>query len=83
MLKAAAYARYSTDHQTENSIAYQMNKIREYCAKNDIVISHEYKDETQSGTNMDRSDFMDMVDAAAGMSLMQLSFMISPVAAAT
>ena len=64
-MKAAEYGRYSTDKQTENSIAYQFNKIREYCKKNDIEIVASYSDEAQSGTNMDRQGFIDMVAAAA------------------
>ncbi len=63
-MKAAAYARFSTDKQTENSIAYQFNKIQEYCAKNSIQIVSFYSDEAESGTNMDRQGFIDMVAAA-------------------
>lgn len=63
-MKAAAYARFSTDKQTENSIAYQFNKIREYCDKNGIQIVSYYSDEAESGTNMDRPGFIDMVAAA-------------------
>lgn len=63
-MKAAAYARYSTDKQTENSVAYQFNKIREYCRENGIEISAYYSDEAESGTNMDRIGFIDMVASA-------------------
>ena len=48
---AAAYARYSTDLQTENSIAYQMNAIEDYCSANQIHIVKSYKDDAYSGTN--------------------------------
>lgn len=65
MLKAAAYARYSTDKQTDNSIAYQFNKIQEYCGKNGIQIVSFYSDEAESGTNADRQGFIDMIAAAA------------------
>ncbi len=61
IMKAAEYGRYSTDKQTENSIAYQFNKIREYCKKNDIDNVTSYSDEAQSGTNTDRKGFIDMV----------------------
>lgn len=44
-MKAAAYARYSTDRQTENSIAYQLQEIRSYCQANDIPIVATYTDE--------------------------------------
>ena len=63
-MKAAEYGRYSTDKQTENSIAYQFNKIREYCKKNNIEIVASYSDEAQSGTNTDRKGFIDMIAAA-------------------
>ena len=56
-MKAAAYARYSTDRQTENSIAYQLQEIRSYCQANDIPIVATYTDEGCSGTNADRAGF--------------------------
>lgn len=63
-MKAAAYARYSTYRQTENSIAYQLEKIQQYCKDNDISISAYYTDEAQSGTNIDRDGFRNLVSAA-------------------
>lgn len=63
-MKAAAYARYSTDKQTNNSIAYQMDKIREYCSAHDIDIVRSYADEAETGTNMQRESFIEMVAAA-------------------
>lgn len=63
---AAAYARYSTDKQTENSIAYQMSKIESYCSEHNILIGAKYIDEGFSGTNTMRQGFQQMVtDAAA------------------
>ena len=64
MLRAAAYARYSTDNQTENSIAYQMAGIDAYCAKHDISIVARYIDEAKSGTNTNREDYQRMCAAA-------------------
>lgn len=61
---AAAYARYSTDNQTENSIAYQMHEITGYCAKNNIKLTHSFIDEGESGTNTDRNGFQSMIKAA-------------------
>lgn len=59
---AVAYARYSTDKQTQNSIAYQLNAINTYCAQNDIKISQIYTDEAESGTSEDSRDgFLDML----------------------
>jgi len=63
-LRAAAYARYSTDRQTENSIEYQLAEIRRYCAEHEIPLAATYTDEGRSGTNADRPGFQAMVAAA-------------------
>ena len=63
-MKAAAYARYSTDLQTENSIVYQLDKIRAYCKENDITLCAVYTDEAQSGTNLERPGFQSLLKAA-------------------
>ncbi|MDL2238145.1 recombinase family protein [Christensenellaceae bacterium OttesenSCG-928-K19] len=62
--QAALYARYSTDNQTDNSIAYQMQAMQAYCAQNDIKIVATFQDEAESGTNTDRKDFNNMLAAA-------------------
>lgn len=64
MLTAAAYARYSTDKQTDNSIAYQLTEIRAYCEDKQISIVATYTDEGQSGTNTDRPGFLALMAAA-------------------
>jgi len=61
-MKAAAYARYSTDRQTDNSIAAQLDAIIAYCQKNNISIARTYVDEAQSGTNMNRQGFMNLLN---------------------
>ena len=63
-MRAAAYARYSTDKQTDNSIAYQLDAIRKYCREHDITIVATFADEAESGTNTDREGFRQMVAAA-------------------
>lgn len=63
-MNAAAYARYSTEHQTSSSIAYQMRKIEEYCKAHDITITARYADEACSGTNTDRPAFQELCQAA-------------------
>lgn len=63
-IRATAYARYSTDRQTENSIAYQMNAIQEYCNKNDIFLVSFFSDEAFSGTNTERPGFQSMLASA-------------------
>lgn len=60
-MKAAAYARYSTDMQTENSIAYQFIAIKKYCTDKGISIVSYYFDEAQSGTNTDRQGFRNLI----------------------
>lgn len=64
IMKAAAYARYSTDNQTENSIEYQLQEIRAYCSTHDIQIVATFTDEGCTGTNADRRGFQAMLDAA-------------------
>ncbi len=63
-MRAAAYARYSTDKQTDNSIAYQLDRIGAYCLANGIEIVATYADEAESGTNMARPQFLAMLQAA-------------------
>ena len=63
-MNAVAYARYSTDKQTENSIAYQLSKITEYCNKNKITLTGVYSDEACSGTNTNRTGFQTMLSDA-------------------
>lgn len=63
-MNAAAYARYSTDNQTENSIAYQMNAIQKYAHAHSITLCAFYSDEAESGTNTDRQAFREMLSAA-------------------
>lgn len=62
---AAAYARYSTDLQTENSIDYQLAAIEKYAAENNISITHRFIDEGFSGTNTDRQGFQSLMAGAA------------------
>ena len=64
MISAAGYARYSTNNQTENSIAYQMHEITGYCAAHNIRLTHTFIDEGKSGTNTNRDGFQDMLRAA-------------------
>lgn len=63
-MKASAYARYSTEHQTSSSIEYQMRKIDEYCHANNITIVKRYSDEAYSGTNTNRPAFQQLCEDA-------------------
>ncbi len=60
----AAYARYSTDLQTDNSIAYQFAAIEKYCESNNLVIVDKFADEAMTGTNINRPDFLKMRENA-------------------
>ena len=55
-MNAAAYARYSTDSQTENSIAYQMEAIETYCARHGLTLVKKYCDEAKTGTSISKRD---------------------------
>ena len=76
-MNAVAYARYSTDKQTDNSIAYQLSQITEYCNKNKITLTGVYSDEACSGTNTNRTGFQEMISAAKQKNLKLLSYMTS------
>jgi len=60
-LKAAAYARYSSDNQREESIDAQLRAIREYCQKNGITLVKIYTDEAKTATTDDRPGFLQMI----------------------
>ena len=65
MLRAAIYARYSSDNQRHESIETQFRICEDYCRqKGYLVVSH-YKDEAKTGrTTVGRDDFQKMlVDA--------------------
>lgn len=59
-MRAVAYARFSSDDQREESIDAQMRAIKEYAARNDIVIIKEYTDEAQSARSDRRPAFQRM-----------------------
>lgn len=63
-MQAAAYARYSTEHQSENSIEAQLNGINDYCRANDIEVVRTYIDEAQSGTSTNRTGFQNLIRGA-------------------
>lgn len=66
-MKAAIYARFSSDNQREESIMAQLRACREYCRQKGYVIVREYTDEAYSARTDDRPDFQRMIsDARAG-----------------
>lgn len=64
MPNAVAYARYSTDNQDENSIAYQMDAIQTYCKKHELSLVNLYADEARTGYNDKRDNFQRMIEDA-------------------
>lgn len=63
-MRAAAYARFSTERQTENSIDTQLATISRYCRDNGHSVVSTYVDMAMSGTNTDRPDFQRMIEGA-------------------
>ena len=60
-IKAVAYARFSSDMQRHESIDAQLRAIREYAARNNILIVGEYIDRAKTATNDQRPQFLQMV----------------------
>lgn len=58
--KAFAYARYSSDHQRNESIDAQLRAINKYADENNILIVKTYIDEAKSGTTDNRPQFLKM-----------------------
>ncbi len=68
VINAAAYARFSSDNQREESIDAQLYIIREYAAKNGYQIIREYTDEAKSARTDNRPSFLSMIrDATMGL----------------
>ncbi len=61
-MKAAIYARYSSDTQREESIEGQIRECTEYAEYNDIEIVGQYIDRAFSAKTDDRPDFLRMVN---------------------
>lgn len=63
-MRARGYTRYSTDKQTDSSLEYQAEKIREYCKINGIILDKIYEERAKTGTNTDRGEFQKLLIAA-------------------
>lgn len=67
-MKAAVYARYSSDNQREESIDAQVRAIKDFCTNKNIHIVKTYFDEARSATTDDRPNFLQMVkDSELGL----------------
>jgi len=63
-MKVAAYARYSSENQREESIEAQLAAIEEFCRKEGHVIVATYIDRAMSATTDNRPEFLRMIDDA-------------------
>ena len=61
MVNAVIYARFSSHNQQEQSIDGQLRACREYAARNELNIIHEYCDRAKTGTNDKRPEFQKML----------------------
>lgn len=62
--KAVCYCRYSSTNQREESITKQLDKIEEYCKRNNLDLVDRYIDEAKTGTNDNRDGFQQMMEDA-------------------
>lgn len=60
-LPAAAYVRFSSDNQREESIDAQLRAIEEYAKKNDFSVIRVYADRAKSATSDKRPQFLEMI----------------------
>lgn len=66
-MRAALYARFSSDNQNPTSIEDQLADCRAHAVRQGWTICREYADHALSATSMDRPEFQRMIaDAAAG-----------------
>ena len=61
MIRAAAYARYSSDNQRDESIDAQLRAIHKFADENGYQIVREYIDCAKTGTNDRREEFQRMI----------------------
>ncbi len=66
-IKAVIYARYSSDHQREESIEGQLRVCEDYAHRNNMTILHTYADRAMTGRSDQRPEFQMMVRDAATM----------------
>jgi len=60
-VRAAVYARFSSDNQRDESIDAQLRAINEYAKRNDIIIVAEYIDRAKSAMTDNRPEFLTMI----------------------
>ncbi len=69
MKKAVIYARFSSEHQHQESIEAQVAECREYCAKKGYMVVKVYADRALSGTETTKRDSYNamLADARKGL----------------
>lgn len=60
-MRAAIYARFSSDNQREESIDAQIRAIKEYSQRNGYEVVKNYIDEARTATTDDRPKFLQMI----------------------
>src|ERR1700722_9197960 len=69
MLRAAIYARYSSDNQNDKSVEDQITLCRELCAREGLTVVAVFDDRAISGTSVaNRPGFQKMMQAAEARS---------------
>ena len=65
-MKAAIYARYSSENQSEKSIDDQVRVCKRYCSEHELTVSdeHIYVDEAISGSLINRPGLQTLEKAA-------------------
>ena len=67
-MNAVIYARYSSDHQREESIEGQLRECKEYADRNDMVVIKTYIDRALSAKTDNRPEFQRMIkDSTKGL----------------
>ena len=61
IVKAVAYARFSSDNQRDESIDAQLRAINEYTDRNNIKIVKVFADRAKSATSANRPEFQNMI----------------------
>src|SRR5215831_5290860 len=62
MIRAAIYARYSTDLQSDRSIEDQINECLSYAERNKVTVIETYADRARSGSSaVNRADWQRLI----------------------
>lgn len=64
-VRAALYARFSSDNQREESIDAQARAIQDYATRNNLQIVRTFVDRAKSATSDKRPEFQRMIEASA------------------